>query len=223
MLQRDYVLRLIEQFAKALGSILTLKKARQFDEAQESLSRAARSLVGMDVETLLALPLDQISSFLSSGGTMDRGRCLVIAEVLFEDGDLSQLRSDPIRAHASRLRALGLLFELFGRERRDEIPEADRYLGLMARLDAELNAYEPVPDVEIRRLRYLAREGEYARAEDLLFELIDAGDGAAVTTGIELYEAWLKRSDAELAGGGLPRAEVEEGLSQLRLRARSNG
>ncbi len=56
MFQRDYILRLVEQLAKTLGVVLTLKKARRFDEAELALAEAAKNLVGLDVETLLALP-----------------------------------------------------------------------------------------------------------------------------------------------------------------------
>ena len=57
MFQRDYILRLVEQLSKTLGAVLTLKKARRFDEAELAVSEAAKNLVGLDVKTLLALPV----------------------------------------------------------------------------------------------------------------------------------------------------------------------
>ena len=60
MFQRDYILRLLEQLAKTLGAVLTLKKANRFEEAELAIGEAAKNLVGLDVATLLALPVEQI-------------------------------------------------------------------------------------------------------------------------------------------------------------------
>ena len=65
MFQRDYILRLVEQLAKTLGTVLTFRKAKRFDEAEMTIAEAAKNLVGLDVRTLHALPLEQIVALFS--------------------------------------------------------------------------------------------------------------------------------------------------------------
>lgn len=219
MFQRDYVLRLIEQLAKSLGAFVRLKKAKRFDEAQTALAEAAKNVVGIDVDTLLALSLDHVLALFSPGGSLDAGKCLVVAELLYEDGALSELRGDAPRACSTRLHAAGLLLEVFTREGSERVPNAERYLRILDELDAGLSLYEPSVDLTRRRAHFHARLGRFDRAEDILFALIEAGNDDILPEAIELYERWLAEPEDALERGGLPRAEVEEGLAQLRARA----
>ena len=62
--------------------------------------------------------------------------------------------------------------------------------------------------------------GEYAKAEDALFALLESEpeNPALIELGFAFYERLLRQSDAALSAGNLPRAEVEAGLSELRAR-----
>ena len=218
MFQRDYILRLVEQLAKTLGAILTLRKAKRYNEAEEAITDAAKNLVGLDVRTLHALPLDQIVALFSPGGVLDPGKSLVVAELLYEHGELKTLEGEDGVAYQSRVRALGLYLEVSGRESLERIPDADRYLEKIETLLGELAPYGPASEIQKRLIWHYEREGAYADAEDTLFELIDAGHAELVPEGIELYERLLAKPDDALDRGKLPREEVEEGLAQLRAR-----
>jgi hypothetical protein len=221
MFQRDYILRLVEQLAKTLGAVLTLKKSRRFDEAERVITEAARNLVGIDIETLLALSIDQIVTLFSPGGSLDTGKCLVVAELLYEEGEVNNLQGDERIAYISRTRALALLLEVSGREDLARIPDAEAYLRKIEALTRALATYAPVPAIQRRLIHHHERRGNFADAEDVLFDLIDAGHNEILVSGIKLYERLLAKSDEELERGKLPRSEVEEGLSQLRARARA--
>ena len=218
MFQRDYILRLVEQLAKTLGAVLTLKKARRFEEAELAITEAARNLVGLDIDTLLALPTDQIVALFSTGGSLDTGKCLVVAELLYEEGEVKDLQGDERTAYQSRIRSLGLLLEVSGREDLSRIPDAEGYLRKIETLARALAIFAPAPDIQRKLIQHHERRGSFADAEDALFELIEAGHEEIVVPGIELYERLLAKSDEELERGKLPRSEVEEGLSQLRAR-----
>jgi len=218
--QRDYILRLVEQLSQTLGAVLTLKKARRFDEAELAISEAAKNLVGLDVKTLLALPVEQIVSLFSPSGSLDAGKCIVVAEILYEYGEIKSLRGEEDLAYHARIRALSLLLEVSGRESLERIPDAQRYLRQIESLTAALSDYPPVPAVQQRLVFHHERQGDFADAEDVLFELVDAGHEDIIAAGIELYQRLLAKSDDELEQGQLPREEVEDGLSQLRSRRR---
>ena len=57
----------------------------------------------------------------------------------------------------------------------------------------------------------------YARAEDLLFEMREAGDhgGEILARGTAFYQRLQRKSDAELKAGNFSSEEVEEGLARL--------
>ena len=221
MFQRDYILRLVEQLRKTLGVVLTLKKAKRFDEAELNLTDAAKNLVGLDVETLLALPIDQILTLFSPGGSLDAGKCIVVAELLYEHGEIKTLQGEEETAYHARIRALSLLLDVSGQESLDRIPDAVCYLRRIEALIEALSAYPPLPAVQKKLVFHHERQGQFADAEDVLFELVDAGHEDVIVAGIELYQRLLAKSDDELARGKLPREEVEDGLSQLRSRRRS--
>jgi hypothetical protein len=71
--------------------------------------------------------------------------------------------------------------------------------------------------------RYM-RSGEYAKAEDVLFDALDCFplDPAVVERGLTMYEQLATLNDSDLAAGNLPREEVAAGLAELRAR-RSTG
>lgn len=220
MFQRDYILRLVEQLTKSLGAVLALKKAKRYREAEEAVAEAAKNLVGLDVRTLVALPIDPIVAMFSPGGSLDAGKCLVVAELLREAGELESLQQDDEGAHQCRIRALGLLLEVSGRESLERVPDAEGYLRKIEALVEAVSSHPPVIAIQERLIRHHERRGNYADAEDVLFELLDAGHEDVAPFGIELYQRLLEKSDAELERGGLPRDEVEDGLAQLRARTR---
>ena len=69
-------------------------------------------------------------------------------------------------------------------------------------------------------MQHYERTGEFAKAEDALFAMLDAepDNQAIVEFGITFFQRLLAQSDAALNEANLPRAEVEEGLKELQRR-----
>ena len=85
----------------------------------------------------------------------------------------------------------------------------------------KLEEYELPLKTKSRLFRYYEMIGSYARAEDVLFEMVEAEEPAGdeeIEQGIAFYQRLLKKSDADLSAGNMSREEVEEGLAQLRAR-----
>ena len=72
-------------------------------------------------------------------------------------------------------------------------------------------------------MQHYERTGEFAKAEDALFAMLDAepDNHAIAEFGITFYQRLLAQSDVTLNAAGLPRAEVEDGLKQLQSRSPS--
>ena len=68
MLQRDYVLRLIEQFARAVASVIRLRSAGDSKAAQIELAHLSQGFLGIDAKLLLSLSDGELLSlFVGSG------------------------------------------------------------------------------------------------------------------------------------------------------------
>jgi hypothetical protein len=67
-------------------------------------------------------------------------------------------------------------------------------------------------------MEHYERTGQFGKAEDSFFAILDADpdNSVAVEFGISFYERLLRQDDLRLAEGNLPRAEVEAGLAELR-------
>ena len=217
MPQRDYIERVIEAFAEVLRQILGLEQIGRPVEAQELLQSAARQYLGLSLVALDALSIEAVVRLLSAGGSLDVQRCLMLADLrraqaAIQEGEGPAITSLETRVSAIRLyaeaMAVGGIGVLAGR--REDVTS----------LLEEVRRYE-LP-VHVRRLvwRLFLAAGAFARAEDVLFALVEdhPDDPALVEEGRAAYEALLERPNAELEAGGLPRDEVEEALARLGAR-----
>ena len=112
------------------------------------------------------------------------------------------------------LKGLQLLLDIFGRneimERPDFVPTVEAFLtGLR---DAPL----PLP-TNAMLMRHYERIGEFARAEDVLFAMVESepANVELLDFGAAFYRRLLELSDDALAAGNLPRAEGQAGLAEL--------
>jgi len=104
--RRDYILRLIEQFAEALARIMGLRKAGNLDEAQKLVNETADGIFGS-----LRAMIDQVESSTAAGllGTCEK--IGVYAALTAEEGEIAALKGDARKARARRRRALELYLE----------------------------------------------------------------------------------------------------------------
>ena len=210
MLQRDYVLRLIEQFARAVASVIRLRSTGEPKAAQVELAHLSQGFLGIDAKLLLSLSDGELLSLFAGSGELDSGRAVVAQQILFEEAAIQEALGDATLAQVYRLRGLSLLLEVLTTDPRFRTPE---YLADLTRL-LEMVGDDSTPSIRLKLFRYFDAIGDYAEAEDRLFELVDIGE--IVPEGLAFYERLLTLSDAELGRGDLPRAEVEEGMLQLK-------
>jgi hypothetical protein len=103
MLQRDYLMRMIEQFVQAIGRMLGLAKSGQFEDARTELDAA---YAGLGISRRMIERLDDASLQLLLGD--DKLRILVMlldaeAELLTLEGKHAEARSTKARAAQLKL------------------------------------------------------------------------------------------------------------------------
>jgi len=106
MIQRDYVLRLIQQLAQALARIAGLKRSGQLDEALDDVGATLNDLFGPLRQTLDAIDARSAARLLT-----DRERIEAYALLTAEEASILELMGHRARAGAGAQRALALLLE----------------------------------------------------------------------------------------------------------------
>jgi hypothetical protein len=105
--QRDYVERMIEQVAQAIGEIVQLVRAGQFDPALIIVRKTYEAVLGPLQPVLERLDAASAVELL---GAFESDRLRMYAALLSEEGTIRELRGETARAQLCYGRAL----ELYG-------------------------------------------------------------------------------------------------------------
>ena len=216
MIRKDYIMRMIEQLARALGKIMGFKNAGHYKEALEEIKKSGELFVGLDAQVIETSSDTGLIALLRRGHSgVDLVKCLALAELLKEQGEIYELQHEPDKSYGSYVKSLSLFLEATAVDKKSELadyaPKVDFIVGKLAQ-------YE-LPERVMRKLfGYYETTGRYADAEDVLHELIETNESEAAGEGVAFYERLLTRPDDELTRGNLPRDEVAEALQALRER-----
>src|SRR5262245_37792345 len=145
MLERDYILRMIQQLAQALGRILGLKRAGKLHEALQEVRATADGIFGPMRSTLDAIDAQSAASLLGN-----RDKIEAYAALTAEEASIHELLGDARRARSGERRALELYLEV-------------RLLGLTASEGALLAIAELERKVDASKLPQRYRKAKDAR------------------------------------------------------------
>lgn len=213
MYKRDYIMRMIEQLGVAYQAILGRKSTGDYDEAERLISRTGQQLLGFDMDLLRNLSDEAIISLLRRPDASDVGAYIIAAELLREQGEIDGLRRGRDAGYDCYLKALALYLEACL-----NAPEwcSEEVVAKVAAVTGRLDGYDLPEHVQGKLLSYLELTGDYAEAENVLFELAEDGAAGAAELGAGFYGRLRGMTDEELERGGLPRDEVEEGYEAFR-------
>ncbi|MDQ3855004.1 MAG: DUF6483 family protein [Chloroflexota bacterium] len=215
MIRRDFIIRSMQQLGEVVARVLRLRERGDYDEALVLLDAACRQMLGLNGKLLDSLSTDDLLSMLSVGQTLDLDKCILLAELLSEQGDVYEAQGRTGASYDSHVKALDVWVYAYLSYDHPYLEER------RPAIEALLERLEPqgLPaDTELNLADYFERTGRYAKAEDLLFHLMedDPDDEELHQEGFAFYARLLARSDSDLEVGNLPRDEVEEGLTRLR-------
>ncbi len=88
MIQKDYILRLIEEAAKVLAQIFKLKENRDFDSARKTLDKAYTEILKIDKFEILIRPTEKLIPYLTLDLKLEPGKIKIISDFLAEDAFL---------------------------------------------------------------------------------------------------------------------------------------
>ncbi len=87
MIQKDIILRQVQQLAQALAMVLFNKKERRPELAENHITQALRGVFGRDRADLLIMTKDELVEMCSPGNVYSPDLALALADLLREDGE----------------------------------------------------------------------------------------------------------------------------------------
>lgn len=216
MIRRDYIVRMMEEFIRALAGINALKRSQEWEKARDSADQELRQLFGASASDLLNLSDTELLARLIAGEPTQavRDKILMLATLLKEAGDAAAGQFRDEEGHRFYQKALELLLHVLSQGDPSELPEfvpkIEWLLGSLQDSNLPLGTCAAV-------MQYYERIGEFGKAEDQFHAILSEApaDPKTIQFGMAFYRRLLAQSDESLAGGNLPRAEVEIALQEL--------
>jgi len=111
MLTEDYIMRMINQALAVFLAALGLKKAGQYQQAQQSFDQAMEGLLGLRADLANQLEDRQLLDLLTFRDRLDIDRLLLLADIYHEKGEVFSLQGQPAESTFAAQRALHLYLE----------------------------------------------------------------------------------------------------------------
>ena len=218
MPKQDFLMRLLEQLQGVLPYILDLTKTGDYAEAHAVVDQAVREVAGVSTSGLVRLSDQEILDGLRRDQTLAWDeKAYFIAVLLKEDAAVYEKQEDETCSFRRNLKALHLFIWLFL-----ESEDGEEHTAVIHELLDKLDDYILPAQSYALMLRYYEAAGDFAQAENTLFEwqeneaeMFDPDAPSSAEAGAAFYERILQKSDEELEAGNLPRAEAEAGLADL--------
>lgn len=214
MVNKDYILRIAERVGRELAIILGLRKANKQENALIYVDDLFLNTVGLTSSFINSLSDEALLQILSPLGTLNVDKCLWVAALLKAEGDVYADLHNDNESYYRYLKALNLFLTVQlseGHKTAAFFVETDELIQRLADYDLPDNSKEKL-------FSYYELSGHYAKAEDILFELLDSSNATtpSLVRGRAFYERLARKTDADLAAGNLSRDELAEGLNELK-------
>ena len=211
MLHRDYIMRMIEQLSVVLMKILFNKQSKNYDRALFEIDNAYFTILEMDPLKIKHMSETELVELLDLEQGFEAERAVVIAELLREEAEISELQSGFDNTVLDLLKKSFCLYI----EAIQTNENFDSYMETVNGIVLKITDYECSDVVKFRLFRYYELIGRYDQAENILYELIESQYPDIKQTGERFYKRLLEKPDSELRDGNFTREEAEEGLAEL--------
>jgi len=219
MIRRDYILRMIEEFRRALAAISGYREARQWEAMEGALDQQFQALLGLSADRAGQLSeIELLARLMQGEATQFLAQKVHLAVSLFKESAEAALAQDRLEEGRNLyLRALHLLLGAGAQTEADLRPD---YLPKVDALVQSLAGHPLPARTSVLLMQHFEQMKAFGKAEDALFDLLehDPQNPALVQFGLEFYERLRGETDASLAAGNLPRQELESGAAELRER-----
>ncbi len=136
MSQRDYLLRIAQEFGSTLAQILYNKQIKDYAAAHKLIDEQSKQIFGMGIGFMRSVPEETLLSMLTSFDMLDTERCWLLALLLKAEGDIYEEQGDTGESYYSYVRSLDLFLEVLALEtasrEKSIVPEIDELLSRLS-------------------------------------------------------------------------------------------
>jgi tetratricopeptide (TPR) repeat protein len=220
MFQRDYLMRMLTQFTAVVAQLMGLKKEMKHDQVFVVINETLEKYFRLNSKLIQSLSDSDLLTMFKSGEILDNDKAITVAYLLKTEGESYEALGSTDESCKRYLTALTLFTAAV---------ENDAHLGYInfhVEIDDlldRLRTYELPVDSKLALFDYFIKVERFDAAENVLFELaapptnLDPLAAEDLSRkGIQFYNQLLQKDDPQLLAGGLPRLEVEEGLTQFK-------
>lgn len=216
MTQQDYILRMMQSMGRVLAQIIYQREIKDYQGAFDLIDEQFKQALGMGRGFIHSLPDETLLSMLTSLGVLNVEKCWLVATLLKAEGDVYEDEGDANESYYSYLKACNLFLEA---ALDSHNPHSTKRVGIILEVEEilpKIEVYELPPRTKQLLFSYFEHTGRFAKAEDTLFEALEADSSQdMLAQGIAFYRRLLRKSDTELQAGNLSRTAVEDGLARL--------
>ena len=212
MFERDFIMRMIKQMAHVLQQILNYKKRGQWENAQMVIDVASKQLLNLNIEVIERLEADALIEMFTYNSETEVEKCLTLATLLVEQAEIFENTGQAdLKIFELYLKS----FQLFNTASNDLQLLKGNYLNYAVHCCDKLSEYKIETDLMLQIVKFYKQYNFFAKAENVLYQLLDQNEKDAKEYAINFYKHLLKCDDQTLIKGDLPRDEVIEGLIKL--------
>lgn len=103
-MNKDYIMRMIEQFVQALVAIVTARKAENYEQAFHQIQNASLRFLKADIAALLNKTPDELIEYFTVGSTCDSEQSVICADLIYETALICEsTQSDNVSIHFKML------------------------------------------------------------------------------------------------------------------------
>ncbi len=132
MSQRDYILRITEEFGSVLAQLLYDKQIKDYAAAHKLIDEQSKQIFGMGIGFMQSVPEETLLSMLTSFDKLDTEKCWLLALLLKAEGDIYEEQGNTSESYYSYVRSLDLFLEVLLLDRasggKSIVPEIDELL-----------------------------------------------------------------------------------------------
>lgn len=222
MTQKDYILRIFEEIGRIIAQVIYLRQMKDYQGAHELIDEQLKQTVGMGSGFLHSMSDETLLSMLTTLGMLNIDKCWLVATLLKAEGELYKEQQDENSSYQSYLKACNLFLEaLYHQYKQKHIEKVEE----LEELISILEVYELPLRTRQLLFWYLEHSGQYSKAEDTLFDIleVEADEDREIAEEMEemlelgkaFYARLLLKSEEDLQRGNFSHEEAEEGYARL--------
>ncbi len=111
-MRNDYIMKMIEQFARVLSKVIFYKELKSYSLAQDELNDGSKMLSGFSLEQIKKLSVKDLSLVFSISTIEGRAKLFYTSKLLQEEAEVFEIEKKHEASSLSYVKSLEILEEL---------------------------------------------------------------------------------------------------------------